>query len=90
MMVTWVGPNVSVMKKAKMSTDKALMKDIIQVGDAFKLLSLRQLFFQNLSVEMQCENANEISMDRFKTEVDKAGGAKYDHHISKELEKNMK
>ena len=39
---------------------------------------------------MQCENANEISMDRFKTEVDKAGGAKYDHHISKELEKNMK
>ena len=30
-MVTWVGPNVSVMKKAKMSTDKALMKDIIQV-----------------------------------------------------------
>lgn len=60
-MVTWVGPNVSVMKKAKMSTDKALMKDIIQ----------------NLSVELQCENANELSMDRFKTEVDRAGGAKY-------------
>ena len=30
--VTWVGPSVSVMKKAKMSTDKALMKDIIQVN----------------------------------------------------------
>ena len=30
-LVTWVGPNVSVMKKAKMSTDKALMKDVIQV-----------------------------------------------------------
>ena len=30
-LVTWVGPGVSVMKKAKMSTDKALMKDIIQV-----------------------------------------------------------
>lgn len=29
--VTWVGPSVSVMKKAKMSTDKALMKDILQV-----------------------------------------------------------
>ena len=27
---TWVGPNVSVMKKAKMSTDKALMKELIQ------------------------------------------------------------
>ena len=30
-LVTWVGPSVSVMKKAKMSTDKALVKDIIQV-----------------------------------------------------------
>jgi len=30
-LVTWVGPAVSVMKKAKMSTDKALLKDIIQV-----------------------------------------------------------
>merc|ERR1712032_1371646 len=60
-MVTWVGSNVSVMKKAKMSTDKALMKDIIQ----------------NLSVEMQCENVNEITEDRFKTEVIRAGGANY-------------
>jgi len=58
---TWVGPNVSVMKKAKMSTDKALMKEIIQ----------------NLSVELQIENANEFSMDHFKAEVDKAGGARY-------------
>ena len=31
-LVTWVGQNVSVMKKAKMSTDKALLKDIIQVS----------------------------------------------------------
>jgi len=59
--LTWVGPNVSVMKKAKMSTDKALMKEIIQ----------------NLSVELQIENANEFSMDHFKAEVDKAGGARY-------------
>jgi len=58
---TWVGPNVSVMKKAKMSTDKALMKEIIQ----------------NLSVELQVENANELTMDHFKNEVDKAGGARY-------------
>lgn len=58
---TWVGPNVSVMKKAKMSTDKALMKEIIQ----------------NLSVELQIENANELTMDHFKSEVDKAGGARY-------------
>ena len=43
---TWVGPNVSVMKKAKMSTDKALMKELVQ----------------NLSVELQIENANEFTM----------------------------
>jgi len=58
---TWVGPNVSVMKKAKMSTDKALLKDIIQ----------------NLSVELQIETAAEFTLENFKAEVDKAGGARY-------------
>jgi hypothetical protein len=31
--LTWVGQSVSVIKKAKMSTDKALIKNIIQVND---------------------------------------------------------
>ena len=31
--VTWIGPNVSVMKKAKMGTDKAFVKEVIQVGN---------------------------------------------------------
>ena len=31
-LVTWIGPSVSVMKKAKMSTDKAVIKDVIQVS----------------------------------------------------------
>lgn len=30
--VTWVGPGVSVIKRAKMSTDKAMVKDIISVS----------------------------------------------------------
>merc|ERR1739844_868853 len=60
-LVTWVGPNVSVMKKAKMSTDKALMKDVIQ----------------NMSVEVQLENHGEFSHDFFKMQVDKASGARY-------------
>jgi hypothetical protein len=58
---TWVGPNVSVMKKAKMSTDKALLKDIVT----------------NLSVELLVESAGEFTLEHFKTEVDKAGGARY-------------
>ena len=33
-------------------------------------------YVQNLSVELQCENANELNEDKFKAEVDKAGGAK--------------
>jgi len=60
-LVTWVGGNVSVMKKAKMSTDRLLVKEIIQ----------------NLSVELQLENAHELSLDHLKAEVDKAGGARY-------------
>jgi len=60
-LVTWVGANISVMKKAKMSTDKLLVKEIIQ----------------NLSVEIQTENNGELSYEHLKTEVDKAGGARY-------------
>jgi len=60
-LVTWVGPEVSVMKKAKMSTDKALMKDICQ----------------NMSVELQLETHGEFSHDNFKLQVDKASGARY-------------
>lgn len=60
-LVTWVGVNISVMKKAKMSTDKLVVKEIIQ----------------NLSVEIQTENAHELSYDHLKSEVDKAGGARY-------------
>ena len=37
-LVTWIGPSVSVMKKAKMSTDKAVIKDVIQVSQS--LISL--------------------------------------------------
>lgn len=60
-LVTWIGANISVMKKAKMSTDKLVVKEIIQ----------------NLSVEIQTENAHELSYDHLKSEVDKAGGARY-------------
>lgn len=30
-LITWVGPKTSVLKKAKVSTDKAFVKEIIQV-----------------------------------------------------------
>ena len=91
MLVTWVGPNVSVMKKAKMSTDKALMKDVIQVrkilcnvlnSQFFSILCLNfcliyLYYLQNMSVELQLENHGEFSHDHFKMQVDKASGARY-------------
>jgi len=34
--LTWVGPSVGVIKRAKMSTDKAMVKDIIVVSVSYK------------------------------------------------------
>ncbi|XP_045455672.1 coactosin-like protein [Melitaea cinxia] len=61
MFVTWVGPNVSVINRAKMSTDKAIIKDIIS----------------NFAVELQLENQAEIDIDQFKEALNRAGGANY-------------
>ena len=58
---TWVGPGVSFVKKAKMSVDKTLIKEVVL----------------NYSVEIQLDNDNEFQFEYFKEEVDKAGGAKY-------------
>jgi hypothetical protein len=58
---TWIGPNVSVMKKAKMGTDKAFVKEVIQ----------------NISVELQPEGLNEVDAGYFEAECRKAGGANY-------------
>lgn len=45
MFVTWVGPNVSVINRAKMSTDKAIIKDIISVSR----YEIRSISFPDLS-----------------------------------------
>ncbi|XP_041978489.1 coactosin-like protein isoform X2 [Aricia agestis] len=59
--VTWVGPNVSVINRAKMSTDKAIIKDIIS----------------NFAVELQLESQAEIDIDQFRDALNRAGGANY-------------
>ncbi|CAG4983289.1 unnamed protein product [Parnassius apollo] len=61
MFMTWVGPNVSVINRAKMSTDKAIVKDIIS----------------NFAVELQLESQAEIDIDQFKDALNRAGGANY-------------
>ena len=32
LLVTWIGPSVSVLKRAKMSTDKSVIKSVISVS----------------------------------------------------------
>lgn len=61
LLVTWVGPSVSVLKRAKMSTDKAIIKDILS----------------NFAVELQTENITDIDLQNFEAELDKAAGAHY-------------
>ena len=58
---TWVGPGVSFVKKAKMSVDKALIKDVIL----------------NYSVEIQLDKDEDFTFEHFKEKCDKAGGANY-------------
>ncbi|XP_063218379.1 coactosin-like protein isoform X2 [Bacillus rossius redtenbacheri] len=59
--LTWVGPAVGVIKRAKMSTDKAVIKDVIA----------------NFSVEIQLENLNEFNLEYFREQLVRAGGANY-------------
>eukprot|EP00918_Siedleckia_nematoides_P107314 GHVU01234040.1.p1 GENE.GHVU01234040.1~~GHVU01234040.1.p1 ORF type:complete len:160 (+),score=21.97 GHVU01234040.1:56-481(+) len=59
--ITWVGSQVSALKRAKMSTDKPLVKTIIQ----------------NFAVEIQTSEKDELSHEFIKSEVMKAGGANY-------------
>ncbi|XP_066245135.1 uncharacterized protein [Euwallacea similis] len=61
LLVTWVGPQVSVLKRAKMSTDKALIKDILS----------------NFAVELQTENIGDINLPNFEAVLDRAAGAHY-------------
>ena len=58
MMVTWVGRDVSPLKRAKMSTDKALVKEILSVNTLFKRFGV---FIINVIwelTELFCWNGN--------------------------------
>jgi len=59
--VTWLGSNVSTMKRAKLSSDKAIVKEVIM----------------NFAVELQVESRDELNYDFFRQTVMKAGGANY-------------
>ncbi|CAO1392196.1 unnamed protein product [Diamesa serratosioi] len=59
--LTYIGQEVGVMQRAKMSTDKSIIKDIIN----------------NFAVELQIESSAELDLEHFKEVLNRAGGANY-------------
>ncbi|XP_049429702.1 coactosin-like protein [Epinephelus fuscoguttatus] len=61
-LITWIGENVGGLQRAKISTDKALVKEIVQ----------------NFAKEFTFSELRELDADNIRTELKKAGGANYD------------
>ncbi|XP_028285970.1 coactosin-like protein [Parambassis ranga] len=61
-LITWIGENISGLQRAKISTDKTLVKDIVQ----------------NFAKEFMVSDPRELDEDYIRTELKKAGGANYD------------
>jgi len=60
-LLIWIGPDVSVLKRARMSTDRAVVKNIIQ----------------SFSIEMMLDSRGELDLDFIRARIDKAGGSVY-------------
>ncbi|CAB3995312.1 coactosin [Paramuricea clavata] len=60
-LITWIGPGVSALKKAKVSTDKAFLKEACP----------------NFAYEMLCDEKGELAKEKIEEAVKKAGGANY-------------
>jgi hypothetical protein len=60
-LITWIGVNVNPLKRAKVSTDKTFVKEVIQ----------------NFAVEIQTSDPAELEEGHIKAMLLKAGGANY-------------
>ncbi|XP_075994351.1 coactosin-like protein [Genypterus blacodes] len=61
-LITWIGENIKGLQRAKVSTDKRLVKDIVQ----------------NFAKEFTASDLKELDEDYIREELKKAGGANYD------------
>ncbi|XP_061577277.1 coactosin-like protein [Cololabis saira] len=61
-LITWIGENISGLQRAKISTDKTLVKDVVQ----------------NFAKEFMISDPRELEEDYIREELKKAGGANYD------------
>ncbi|PIK62629.1 coactosin-like protein [Apostichopus japonicus] len=60
-LITWIGPSVSPMKKAAVSTDKGTIKSV----------------FQQFQIEVQADDLRELKKSELEALIRKAGGANY-------------
>jgi len=60
-LITWIGANVSALKRAKVSTDKTFVKAVLQ----------------NFAVEIQTSDIHDLNEDHIRSALVKAGGANY-------------
>uniref|UniRef100_A0A3Q3EL63 Coactosin-like protein n=1 Tax=Labrus bergylta TaxID=56723 RepID=A0A3Q3EL63_9LABR len=61
-LITWIGENIGGLQRAKISTDKAKVKEIVQ----------------NFAKEFMLSDQRELDEDYIREELKKAGGANYD------------
>ncbi|KAM7002497.1 coactosin-like protein [Tautogolabrus adspersus] len=61
-LITWIGENIVGLQRAKISTDKAKVKEIVQ----------------NFAKEFMLSDQRELDEDCIREELKKAGGANYD------------
>uniref|UniRef100_A0A8C7ZJB8 Coactosin-like protein n=1 Tax=Oryzias sinensis TaxID=183150 RepID=A0A8C7ZJB8_9TELE len=61
-LITWIGENISGLQRAKISTDKTMIKDIVQT----------------FAKEFMVSDLRELDEEYIRTELKKAGGANYD------------
>ncbi|XP_056273663.1 coactosin-like protein [Pseudoliparis swirei] len=61
-LITWIGENIGGLQRAMISTDKTLVKDIVQ----------------NFAKEFMFSDPRELDADNIRMELKKAGGANYD------------
>lgn len=60
-LITWIGKNVKPLQKARVSTDKAFVKDVLRV----------------FAIEVSVDDVSDITENKVREAVIKAGGANY-------------
>lgn len=76
--ITWIGPSVSPLKKAAVSTDKAFVKDLWPVSlNKVVLNSVIFDFLQTFGKEILADEKKDVQYDTIKNILEKASGAAY-------------